>query len=1332
MPPTRKNQKASSSSPTSSLDAAQLCSNAASRKDAVPRPISLCRAPRPTANAPASAIPPPLSTAPSSSTTSPDSAATTSSNSVASLSGISKSEILSAKENSKRKKALKRARTRVDAQAVSNAPYLKGIGLQRAREALKSQIRVATDAAELGHSVPAWIGLKDPDNEPAEKMPEIGVDASVLEGAEYTQEEVDKLPLLLPPISFIYVGDSVLHIQTKAASARAPSQPEFTSFPLEPSLAPVSAFVETVSTDSRRIIREPLHIPPDSPVKRLRLAAAAKDPPAPGPLSVDASDAPYTMSFWEEENEKDSAEPPRKRKRLSAADESMRKWLNDYRNTYLDALLWLDGRGTYLHTTQCTQCGSSPGQYRCVECHACGVLCKDCVVNSHSTAPFHWIQQWTGDFYKRVSLKSLGLRVQLGHPVGEVCASRLLGPSEFIVIHRNGIHDVHVDFCGCNTHGSHSFPLQLLHARLYPATTERPQTCATLDCLDDFHASSLHAKTSAYDYYAALEYLTDGSGNKPPNRYKAFMRMARQYRHLLLLKRGGRGHSLSGVNGTAPGELALRCPACPRPGINLPDNWQDASPADQCLYVMFIALDACFRLKRRLMGSDLRDPGLGTGWAFFVEWEQYRAYLKTITDQKEMSTCSGLAALDHANTKFSRGYAATGVGAGICARHEFVQPNGVGDLQRGERYGNMDYIVASLLRHIHERLRKVLSYDIACQWWKELKERLAKLPPLVRLHLILSLTRFVVPKMHIIAHIVLCRLIFDLRLVPGSGQTDGEGIERLWASIAGLAASSKLSGHGARADLLDDHWSFWNWCKLVGLACLLRRRLDNAREQLKKQEESFAAFCVRQAEQVPAWLKMVQEFEEDGTKPNPYAAAEAEGLTEKQVREQMDEEEREELSKGAIPIHSVSPSEFVAFGLELEEQQRNIQIQAALKRSKATVEKIKLKPLRRKLEKGVSRFRTLQATYTPSALVHLATLNVDAESMPENIRLLLPSALPEPIRGQDGCKPSVVKLEQRLRHAQCKDALVRLRSQLQIKQRLLIYKKRQSRHQGANTRSRNLIGRNESKIKRFTDRYRACRSSLLTLEGAESKEQELIDAGILVEEVVGREGVLGDGDEDAVDDGMDELPSRSKAGTGEGRRTISWIWTLAGTTGSDASIQDGLRIEWAKAYARVRRWREEVRVLEEEWRRLPISFEHERKKWILRREEAVSIGKSEEQVDGMRAYAAKQSAMYNDLILRAEQTRTEEWKGRGYRRRGKQTTSEKVVVDDGAGSFTDEVSAECLGGGDGPTVAFIDGDDESDLDYDDEEDSDEEDSEEDSDGIGVDSDGDDGDDDFFS
>jgi len=49
-----------------------------------------------------------------------------------------------------------------------------------------------------------------------------------------------------------------------------------------------------------------------------------------------------------------------------------------------------------------------------------------------------------------------------------------------------------------------------------------------------------------------------------------------------------------------------------------------------------------------------------------------------------MSTCSGLSALDHANSKHSKGYATTGIVCTTC-RHEFILPEGAGPLQKGER-----------------------------------------------------------------------------------------------------------------------------------------------------------------------------------------------------------------------------------------------------------------------------------------------------------------------------------------------------------------------------------------------------------------------------------------------------------------------------------------------------------------------------------------------------------------------------------------------------------------------------------------------------------------------
>jgi hypothetical protein len=119
---------------------------------------------------------------------------------------------------------------------------------------------------------------------------------------------------------------------------------------------------------------------------------------------------------------------------------------------------------------------------------------------------------------------------------------------------------------------------QLLQAGWFPATDQRPRTCTTLAVLDQFILSTHQAKTTMYDFYAMLEKLTNNAGVKPPNRYHAWLRMCREYRHLLMLKRAGRGHDPTGVEGTKPRELAVVCPCCPDPAVNLPENWENAPP----------------------------------------------------------------------------------------------------------------------------------------------------------------------------------------------------------------------------------------------------------------------------------------------------------------------------------------------------------------------------------------------------------------------------------------------------------------------------------------------------------------------------------------------------------------------------------------------------------------------------------------------------------------------------------------------------------------------------------------------------------------------------------
>jgi hypothetical protein len=136
----------------------------------------------------------------------------------------------------------------------------------------------------------------------------------------------------------------------------------------------------------------------------------------------------------------------------------------------------------------------------------------------------------------------------------------------------------------------------------------------------------------------------------------------------------------------------------------------------------------------------------------------------------------------------------------------------------------MDYIFGSVLRHIDPRLTVVQSYDIVCQWSKNLYQRMTKLPPKVSCSLSLRKIFFVIPKLHIYGHKLLCQIWYSLNWLFGAGRTDGEGIERNWAHMGPVATSTRDMGPGHRHEVLDDHFGHWNWrgiCRL-GLSMICR------------------------------------------------------------------------------------------------------------------------------------------------------------------------------------------------------------------------------------------------------------------------------------------------------------------------------------------------------------------------------------------------------------------------------------------------------------------------------------------------------------------------------
>jgi hypothetical protein len=124
-------------------------------------------------------------------------------------------------------------------------------------------------------------------------------------------------------------------------------------------------------------------------------------------------------------------------------------------------------------------------------------------------------KKWNGTFFERISLKSLGLRIQLGHAVGEICCNACPAYNDdFVIIDNNGIHEVGLNFCGCGT--AQTRTNQLLRARLFPATVVDPKSAATFRVLEQYHLLSFESKASVFEFYQGLSHLTENIGIDPP------------------------------------------------------------------------------------------------------------------------------------------------------------------------------------------------------------------------------------------------------------------------------------------------------------------------------------------------------------------------------------------------------------------------------------------------------------------------------------------------------------------------------------------------------------------------------------------------------------------------------------------------------------------------------------------------------------------------------------------------------------------------------------------------------------------------------------------------
>ncbi|KAG1847220.1 hypothetical protein F4604DRAFT_1594685 [Suillus subluteus] len=444
-----------------------------------------------------------------------------------------------------------------------------------------------------------------------------------------------------------------------------------------------------------------------------------------------------------------------KKNHVQAQNDFLRDYL-PWRTEYLSVLLDLE---QLVNNGKCNDCGEGEGLIRCLSCSGTRAWCPSCVLKAHQHNPFHNLQLWNGRFYETTTLQAQGYIMYLGHG-GEPCPNlshqpdpspwedlgsmedvfaqeegdtindTQLGVSNLVIVHSTGVYSHSVSWCQCPG-AEKAHHLDLMKARLFPASLTRPRSAFTFDVLDNFLIDTLECKTSAMSFYQKLRRFTNNAfPDKIPDRYRELMRVSHIWRDLVNRKRFGFGHDTERSPG--PGDLALYCPACPQPGINLPTSWR--YDYEEWLVMRRYVVDGNFTAQHMKMKIPEDDVSLADGKGYMVTEGPYQAHIHDSVEEREASssrliiflkksTCSNHRAVNATNIQRSN-LRATGVGATACARHGCFVPHAVVDFQKGERHMNMDYSICNAVKYTPEPIGSTLIiYDVACQWSIHFAER---------------------------------------------------------------------------------------------------------------------------------------------------------------------------------------------------------------------------------------------------------------------------------------------------------------------------------------------------------------------------------------------------------------------------------------------------------------------------------------------------------------------------------------------------------------------------------------------------------------------------------
>ncbi|KAG2158037.1 uncharacterized protein EDB93DRAFT_1238354 [Suillus bovinus] len=181
------------------------------------------------------------------------------------------------------------------------------------------------------------------------------------------------------------------------------------------------------------------------------------------------------------------------------------------------------------------------------------------------------------------------------------------------------------------------------------------------------------------------------------------------------MKWHGFGHRSNTPNA---GDLALFCPTCPQPGINISLSGNET--LDDWKYTRSFMMDGNFKAKHLHPIKPFDEVWLADGLGFMVGKDRYKAHHAEAADTLEKSSCNNHWVVNQANAARHK-LKSTGIGGVACACHGCFVPHAMVNFQKGKRQMNMDYALCKAAQHNMEGItRAVTFYDINCQYNKHL------------------------------------------------------------------------------------------------------------------------------------------------------------------------------------------------------------------------------------------------------------------------------------------------------------------------------------------------------------------------------------------------------------------------------------------------------------------------------------------------------------------------------------------------------------------------------------------------------------------------------------